>query len=315
MNIIRGLSQLQRAEPGLVLTIGNFDGVHLGHQAVIDQVLGQAQSAGMKAAVMTFDPQPREYFDNEADIPPRLTRFREKVDLLKQGGAIDLICMPFNERLAQMPAEDFVKEVLVDALNVRYIVVGDDFRFGQGRKGDFALLEKLGKVHDFDVLNTPTLDYQGRRVSSTRIRKALVKDDLGLANALLGRTYSISGRVAHGDKRGRIIGFPTANVFLHRDASPVKGVYAIKCHGIHDEPVLGVANVGTRPTVGGKRKLLEVHLFDFNDEIYGREVNVAFHHKIRDEKKFESFELLKAQILKDADSAKKYFANDSEHTE
>lgn len=271
--------------------------------------MAKGADSGIPTAVMTFDPQPREYFGKDATSPARLTRFREKISLLKTQGVSDVICLPFNEVLASMSAHDFVKTLLVDGLNVQHLIVGDDFRFGRGREGDFALLKSLGEQYGFEVVQTPVLDFGKERVSSSRIREALEKSDFALAESLLGRVYSMEGRVAHGDKRGRTIGFPTANIFLHRDVSPVRGVYAIKMHGIEAEPVTGVANVGTRPTVEGTRSLLEVHLFNFNREIYGAHVRVEFFHKLRDEKKFESFDMLKQQIDRDAQAARDYFNN------
>jgi len=191
---------------------------------------------------------------------------------------------------------------------VRYLVVGDDFRFGRGREGDFAFMEQAGREHGFQVVNMHTFQVDGERVSSTRIREALAEGDLLEAEKLLGRPYRMLGRVAHGDRRGRTIGFPTANIYLHRHATPVQGVFAVEMFGLAREPVAGVANVGTRPTVDGTRSLLEVHLFDFDEEIYGRYVQVNFLRKLRPERRFESFDALKAQIHKDVEQARAYFA-------
>jgi riboflavin kinase/FMN adenylyltransferase len=308
MELIRGLHNLRSEHCGCVATIGNFDGVHLGHQAVLGQLAEKAAELGLPTTVITFEPQPQEYFSH-GDIPPRLTRLREKLRAMQRYSVSRVLCLPFNRALAQMEADDFIQRVLIDGLGVRYLVVGDDFCFGKGRSGDFAMLQQAGAAHGFEVVNMRTFEIEGGRVSSTRIREALQAGNLSLAEQLLGRPYRMSGRVAHGDKLGRTIGFPTANIFLHRKKTPVDGVFAVEMFGIEGEPVTGVANVGTRPTVGGTRSLLEVHLFDFSAEIYGRHVHVDFLHRIREEKRFESFDALKAQILRDAEQARAFFAS------
>jgi riboflavin kinase/FMN adenylyltransferase len=306
MELIRGLHNLRPRHHGCVATIGNFDGVHLGHQAVLGQLAEKSAELGLPTTVITFEPQPQEYFSH-GDIPPRLTRLREKLKAMQRYSVDRVLCLPFNRALAQMEAEEFIQRVLVDGLGIRYLVVGDDFCFGKGRRGDFAMLQRAGEAHGFEVVNMHTFEIDGGRVSSTRIREALQAGNLSLAEQLLGRPYRMSGRVAHGDKLGRTIGFPTANIFLHRKKAPVNGVFAVEMFGIEGEPVAGVANVGTRPTVGGTRALLEVHLFDFSAEIYGRHVHVDFLHRIRAEQRFESFDALKAQILRDSDQAKEFF--------
>lgn len=306
MELIRGLHNLRPRHHGCVATIGNFDGVHLGHQAVLGQLAEKAGELGLPTTVITFEPQPQEYF-SQGDIPPRLTRLREKLKAMQRYSVNRVLCMPFNRKLAQMEAEAFIQQVLVDGLGVRYLVVGDDFCFGKGRRGDFAMLQRAGEKHGFEVVNMHTFEIEGDRVSSTRIREALQTGNLSLAEQLLGRPYRMSGRVAHGDKLGRTIGFPTANIFLHRKKTPVNGVFAVEMFGIEGEPLAGVANVGTRPTVGGTRALLEVHLFDFSAEIYGRHVHVDFLHRIRAEQRFESFDALKAQILRDTEEANLFF--------
>jgi riboflavin kinase/FMN adenylyltransferase len=307
MELIRGLHNLRPQHRGCVATIGNFDGVHLGHQAVLGQLAEKAAEMCLPTSVITFEPQPQEYF-TRGDIPPRLTRFREKVKALQRYSVNRVLCLPFNPALAQMEAETFIQRVLVDGLAVRYLVVGDDFCFGKGRRGDFAMLQQAGERHGFEVVNMRTFELDGGRVSSTRIREALQAGNLSLAEQLLGRPYRMSGRVAHGDKLGRTIGFPTANIFLHRKKTPVDGVFAVEMFGIEGEPLAGVANVGTRPTVDGTRSLLEVHLFDFSADIYGRYVHVDFLHRIREERRFDSFDALKAQILRDAEQAREFFA-------
>ncbi len=306
MELIRGLHNLRSRHHGCVATIGNFDGVHLGHQAVLGQLAEKAASMCLPTTVITFEPQPQEYF-SQGELPPRLTRFREKMKVLQRFSVDRVLCLGFNHALAEMEPETFIQKVLVDGLGLRYLVVGDDFRFGKGRHGDFTMLQKAGREHGFEVVHMHTFSLDGERVSSTRIREALQAGDLSLAAQMLGRPYRMCGRVAHGNRLGRTIGFPTANIFLHRKKAPVDGVFAVEMFGIRGEPVPGVANVGTRPTVDGTRSLLEVHLFDFSDEIYGSYVHVDFLQRIREERRFESFEALKVQILRDAEQARDFF--------
>ena len=304
--IIRGFHNLSPSALGCVATIGNFDGVHLGHQAVLSQLALKGDMLGLPATVITFEPQPTEFFLPEK-APPRLSRFREKVEALRSYSIEQLCVLRFNKVLAEMSANDFIQKLLVEGLNVRYLVVGDDFKFGKDRKGDFALLKKMGEEHDFQVVNMHTFAIAETRVSSTRIRQALTAGDLMLAQTLLGHPYKMSGRVAHGDKRGRTLGYPTANIHLHRGKVPLTGVYAIRLYGLEDEPIEGIANVGVRPTIGEGKTLLEVHLFDFNKDIYGENVQVYFLHKVREEKKFDGLPALVAQIERDCQSAKHYF--------
>ena len=306
MELVRGLHNLRPEHRGCAATIGSFDGIHLGHQAVLTQLAVQGRERQLPVTLITFEPQPREYFMPE-EAPPRLTRFREKLEVLRHCGIDRVVCLRFNAYLASLTADEFIQRVMLDGLAVKYLVVGDDFRFGKGRIGDYALLQQAGKTHGFPVATMQTFNIGNHRVSSTRIRVALNEGDFNSAEALLGRPYWMSGRVAHGDKRGRTIGFPTANIFLHRNAVPVNGVFAVEMRGIDNRPIPGVANVGTRPTVDGSRALLEVHLFDFNREIYGRHVQVSFLKKLRSERKFESFELLKRQIELDAEQARAFF--------
>ena len=304
--IIRGFHNLSPSSEGCVATIGNFDGVHLGHQAVLSQLALKGDMLGLPATVITFEPQPTEFFLPEK-APPRLSRFREKVEALRSYSIEQLCVLRFNEVLAGMSANDFIQKLLVKGLNVRYLVVGDDFKFGKDRKGDFALLKKMGEEHNFQVVNMHTFAIAETRVSSTRIRQALTAGDLMLAQTLLGHPYKMSGRVAHGDKRGRTLGYPTANIHLHRAKVPLTGVYAVRLYGLEDEPIEGIANVGVRPTIGEGTALLEVHLFDFNKDIYGENVQVYFLHKVRDEKKFDGLPALVAQIERDCQSARNYF--------
>jgi riboflavin kinase/FMN adenylyltransferase len=303
MELIRGIHNIQPKHHDCVLTIGNFDGVHLGHQAVLRQVITKAQSLGLPAMVMTFEPQPLELFAAD-NAPARLTRFRDKYIQLKKTGVERLLCVNFNAHFANMSAEDFVSRLLVEQLGVKFLVVGDDFCFGKGRRGNFEMLEAAGREFGFVVVSTQSFCMLEQRVSSTAIRHALVNDQLPLAASMLGRSYSISGRVSHGRKLGRTIGFPTANVPLKRRVSPVSGVYAVEVFGVDGAPLPGVANVGHRPTVNGVRQQLEVHLFDFQSDLYGCQIEVVLHHKLRNEIKFESFDALKAQIERDAQTAR-----------
>ena len=309
MLIIRGSHNLRPAHRGCVATIGNFDGVHLGHQAVLGQLAEKADELGLPVTVVTFEPQPQEYF-RPAAAPPRLTRLREKVQALRRYAVDRLLVLRFDAAFAAQAPQAFIDGVLVNGLGVRYLVIGDDFRFGRQRAGDFGMLRAAGEAYGFEVVNMHTFGLDGERVSSTRVRAALAAGDLNAAEKLLGRPYRMSGRVAHGDKLGRRIGFPTANIHLHRQATPLRGVFAVELYGVHGEPLPGVANLGTRPTAGGLRTLLEAHLFDFDADIYGAHVHVEFLHKLRDERRFDSLDALKAQIAIDARQARDFLGID-----
>ena len=306
MELIRGLHNLHPGPDGCVATIGNFDGVHLGHQAVVAQCREQATRLGLPVTLITFEPQPREFFAS-APAPARLTRLREKLQVLNEYGIERVLCLRFDKRLAELTPDAFIRTILVEGLAVKYLVVGDDFRFGRERAGNYALLKQAGDQFGFEVASMHTYHSGTERVSSTRVRDALQQGDLDTAALLLGRPYAMCGRVAHGDKRGRTIGFPTANIFLHRASSPLAGVFAVEVAGLGQKPVPGVANVGSRPTVDGTRALLEVHLFDFDRDIYGAHVQVNFCRKLRQERRFESFEALRQQILLDAQQARDFF--------
>jgi len=302
MEIIRGLKNLKKSHHGCVATIGNFDGVHLGHQYVLGELAEKGANLGLPTVLIIFEPQPQEFFLKDK-APGRLTRFREKIRALLRLAVDRVFVMSFNKKLANQKAEDFIQKVLVKGLGIKHLVVGEDFRFGKKRAGDFALLQQAGEEYGFMVESMHNFEIDAERVSSTRVRKALADGDLNLAKKLLGRPYRMCGRVAHGDKRGRDIGFPTANIHIHRKVAPLTGVFVVEMFGIEGEPVSGVANLGIRPTADGVKTLLEVHLFDFNLDIYGSYVSVDFLHKIRDEKKFESFDLLKQQIQLDVRQA------------
>lgn len=239
MQLIRGMHNLRAEHRGCVATIGNFDGVHLGHQAVIGQLAEKASELHLPSVLITFEPQPLEYFA-PAKAPARLTRFREKVQALRRFSVDRLLVLPFNARLAQMRAEAFIEDLLVEGLGVHYLVVGDDFRFGKDRAGDFAMLQGAGERHGFQVVNMHTFAIDGERVSSTRIRSALTRGDMAMAERLLGRSYRMSGRVAHGEKLGRQLGFPTANIHIHRKATPLQGIFVVEVFGIEGEPLPAV---------------------------------------------------------------------------
>ncbi len=308
MHLIRGLSHLESFKNGCVLTIGNFDGLHLGHQVVIRKLAQRGKDMGLPVVIMTFEPQPLEYFLND-NAPSRLMCLREKVIEFTKLPVDNLLIVSFNRDFANCDAEQFIDDILIDKLNVKHLVVGDDFHFGKARRGNFAMLKGKGKAHGFSVEDTGSHQLAGFRISSTLIRDALSAGDLMAAEQLLGRRYSVCGRVAHGAKRGRSIGFPTANIKMFRKNTPINGVFAVTMTGIDDLEFQGVANVGTRPTVDGSSNvLLETHLFDFDKEIYGRSVEVHFYQKIRDEIRFRSLDELKDQILKDVADTKKIFA-------
>lgn len=262
--------------------------------------------------LMTFEPQPREFFAG-AMLPARLTRFREKVHLLERTGLDRLLCMPFNDQTSQIPAEWFAEEFLTDLVDARYVVIGDDFRFGHERKGDFQLLQNTGARLGYEVISVDTVLQGGDRVSSTLVRSTLSAGDFGKAAELLGHEYFIMGRVVYGRQLGRQLGVPTANVKLQRYRAALEGVYCVTVDGVAEDgrALEGIANIGVRPTVDGKEPLLEVHVFDFSGDLYGRRIRVTFKHKLRDEQAFASVELLKQQIDADLLDARRWFAESS----
>ncbi len=307
MQLIRGLHNIRPDHHGCVATIGNYDGVHLGHQAVIGQLSEKSAELRLPSVLIIFEPQPQEFF-SPASVPTRLTRFREKIQSLRRFAVDRVLCIRFNKKFASMRAEDFIKQILVDALGVRYLVVGDDFQFGAGRQGNFAMLQQAAKQYDFQLVNMHSFLIDGERVSSTLIRQHLEAGELAAAEKLLGRPYRMSGRVAHGDKRGRELGFPTANIHIHRKAAPVAGIFAVEVYGLDEEPIIGAASIGTRPTVDGTTCILEVYLLDFDQQIYGRHLHVNFVKKLRDEKHFDSLDELIAAIESDVQQVREYFA-------
>lgn len=305
MRLIRGLAHIEPMPKGCVLTIGNFDGLHLGHRAVIDKLARQGREMGLPSVAVIFEPQPLEYFQGR-NAPSRLTRLREKIIQFSASPIDRVLILRFNRYFADLEAEAFIEDILLKRLNVKYLVVGDDFHFGKARRGNFVMLKEKGLEFGFQVEDTPSYQVDGHRVSSTMIRDALGEGDLDYAASMLGRSYSVCGRVAYGDKIGRTIGFPTANIQLSRKNTPIEGVFAVVMTGIDGREIPGIANVGTRPTVGGDSKvILETHLFDFNRDIYGHYVEVHFKKKIRNEMRFPSLDELKAQIVIDVAEAKK----------
>ncbi len=332
MHLLRGLHNPGLGEGGVsntkcVATIGNFDGVHLGHQAIIQQVILEAKKRQLPALIIIFEPQPMEFFKGD-DAPARLMRFREKFQALSAYDLDYVFCLKFDEQLSQLSAKEFVQKVLVSHLNVEHLVIGDDFRFGGDRQGDYKLLCTLSKELGFSVENTQTilakescdtdsadcpLEEQDfvQRASSTFVRELLAQGEFTKVAQLLGRPYSFCGRVAHGQKLGRQLGFPTANINLKRVSSPLSGVYAVSLFLKSENTMIpGVANVGCKPTIGQFKPSLEVHLFDFNKDIYGEYVEVQFHRKLRDEQRFDGVEQLKKQIEMDSQRARAFFAGE-----
>lgn len=309
MRLIRGLSSLktmtrERSSPlagGCVATIGNFDGVHLGHQVIIDQVRNKARELGVPSVVMVFEPQPREFFQG-GEAPPRLMAFRQKFETLLASGIDYVLCLRFDEQFRQYSGMGFIEDVLIEGLAVRHLVVGDDFRFGCDRAGDFHLLKKVGAKRNFTVEHTRTVEVDDDRVSSTRVRAALADNDLALAGRLLGQPYQIEGVVVYGRQLGRTIGAPTANVRLRR-RPPLTGVYVVDVTLPDGQHHGGVANIGVRPTVDGRQPSLEVHLLEYSGSLYGQRITVEFRHFLRDEMRFGSIDELKHQIARDIDRA------------
>ncbi|PAV25180.1 riboflavin biosynthesis protein RibF [Tamilnaduibacter salinus] len=315
MRLIRGLTNLkalsQRPDSplasGCVATIGNFDGVHRGHQTIIRQVRDKASELGLPSVVMVFEPQPREYFQG-AEAPPRLMPFRQKAEALAREGVDYILCLRFDGQFRQYSGMGFIEDILIDGLGVRHLVVGDDFRFGCDRAGDFRLLKQVGEKVGYSVENTETVLDGEERVSSTRVRACLAENQLEQAERLLGHRYAIEGRVVYGRQLGRQLDAPTVNLLLpHRP--PLRGVYVVGVTLVDGRVRYGAANIGVRPTVDGKRPSLEVHLFDFDETVYGQRLKVEFLHPLRDEVAFDSLDALKAQIGRDFEAARAWLAD------
>ena len=310
MYLIRGKHNLQLFNsvfPDVRLsgTIGNFDGLHLGHQAILDKIKNNAKKHNAKTIVFFTEPHAAEYFaksrDKDSEAPPRISPWREKFKLLKKHNIDFAFFLKFNNSLRTMSPEAFISDIL-DSINLVSFTVGDDFRFGQDRKGDTALLREWGDKKNILIENTETILFEGERISSTRIRNAILGNNFTLAENLLGRPYTFSGKIVHGQHLGRTIDVPTANIWLPKQKLPIKGVYAVECI-LEGQAFSGIANMGIRPTVGGNKPVLEIHLFKFNKDIYSKRLTVRFIQKIRDEKKFDNLSMLKLQIQKDISKA------------
>ena len=302
MQLIRGLHNLKN-HAGSVVTIGNFDGVHIGHKKIIARLVEKAKELGLPSVLISFSPTPQCFFGLEQAT---LSNFKEKHALLKQLGLDEHLLIHFNQKFSQLEASEFIQKILLDRLNIKHCLIGDDFRFGNERKGDFNLLKSLSKKHGFSVEDTKSILCNKDRASSSKIRDFLKNGKMDLAAQMLGRDFSISGKIIHGEKKGRSINFPTINIPIRRKISPVLGVFAVEV--LLDEKIhQGICNIGSRPTVGGVKILLEVFLFNFSQEVYGHHAKVVFKNKLREEVKFDSFEALKQQIKKDEQTAKNYF--------
>ena len=302
MELIRGLHNLKN-QSGCVLTIGNFDGVHIGHQEILKKLVLAAKKKGIPSLIISFSVTPETFFGR---TKARLSSFRDKHLFLESLGIDKHLLIRFNKVFSEISAESFINETLVNKLNVEHCFIGHDFRFGKDRLGDFPMLKEASSEKGFSVEKIDEVSLEGQRISSSAIRKLLSQGDFKSAEICLGRPFAISGRVAHGEKKGRTIGFPTANISIRRKLSPVLGVYSVITR-INGTEYTGVCNVGKRPTIGGTKVLLEVFIFDFSQEIYGEYVTVIFKQKCRDEVKFNSLDELKSQIKKDVEKSKKYF--------
>lgn len=306
MRLVRCLDDLHLNRQGCVTTIGNFDGLHLGHQAIIESVKTYAYKLNIPSCVIIFEPQPLEYIAPDK-APIRLTRIREKIELLRQQAVDILLCLPFNQHFKDLSATQFIEKILLMGLHVKHIEIGDDFCFGANRLGNFEMLINAGKQHDFTVKNATTVMLDGKRISSTRVRDALAVADLMLVERLLGRKFTLLGKVIHGQRLARQLGFPTANIQIKRKIAPLKGVFVVSCE-LHNNIYYGVANIGTRPTIQNDgTSHLEVHLLNFNEDIYNHHITVTFHHKLRDEIKFNSLTELTAAINNDITNARAYW--------
>ena len=303
MQLIRGLQNLKE-QPGCVLTIGNFDGIHAGHQKIIRSLVTRAKSLGLPSVVISFSVPPESFFGRPK---ARLSSFRDKHLFLESLGVEKHLLIRFNKDFSQMSAQSFVEDVLLAKLKMRCCFIGDDFRFGKDRQGDYSMLENMAKTCDFVAQKVNRVTVNGKRVSSSEIRELLRQGEFSMAEELLGRPFAIGGRIMHGEKRGRTIGFPTINISIGRKLSPVLGVFAVLIE-LNKKTYQGVCNVGKRPTIGGEKTLLEVNIFDFDKNVYGEHAKVLFRHRIREEMKFESVQQLQSQIASDANIARRYFA-------
>lgn len=311
MELIRGLHNLRDGHRGNAITIGNFDGVHLGHQAMLSALRIEAERLQVPSLVMCFEPQPQEFFAGE-QAPARLMTWRDKIEALAACGVDRVLLVRFDERFRAYTASGFISELLVSGLGVRHVLVGDDFRFGCDRSGDHALLQLSGETAGFTVGRMPTVTVAGARVSSTRLRAAVAAADFELAAALTGRPFAVAGHVVHGDRIGRTLGLPTANLLMRRRVLPLRGVFAVEVFGVDpgasERGWPAVANVGSRPTVQGVQARCESFLLNFDGDLYGRRLRVVFRHKLRDEQRFPSLAALKTAIEADVVAGHRYFA-------
>ena len=305
MELIRYIKK-QANRGDCVATVGNFDGVHLGHQSVFNQLKQSSKELNLPTAVLTFEPLPLEFFTPKT-VPVRLTDFRSKIELMTTMSIDQIICLRFNESLAALPAESFIKEILIDGLSVKQLIVGDDFRFGKNRVGNVELLRRMGQQFGFDVKLAESFQCNGRRVSSSLVRGHLAMGNFQEVRELLGRGYHSNGKVVHGDKRGRTLGFKTANIAIKNSNYPLSGVYAVRVHTGNNAVHKGVASIGTRPVFNGRKLLIETHIFDFDCDIYGRRIAVEFLKHFRDEEYFPTVDALREQIKKDVRRVKGYF--------
>jgi riboflavin kinase / FMN adenylyltransferase len=304
MELIRGLYNLRPRHRGCVLTIGAFDGVHRGHQEMIRVLRERAAHYSLPATALSFEPTPREFFA-KGTPPARLTRFRERYEAFVRYGVERFVCLPFNEKMRSLTADEFTQQVLVDGLGVREVVVGHDFRFGRQHQGDVAKLREQGAKLGFEVTEVPPFEIDGERVSSSLVRQALDAGNMARAWKFLGRPYRITGKVVHGAKLGRKLGYPTANLRLHRRATPLAGIFAVKVSGAGLKDAPAVASLGTRPAVNGTELLLEAHVFDFDGELYRQYLHVDFIERLRDELWFPNVDALVEQMHKDSAQARK----------
>lgn len=308
MKVISDLNSIARSASKCVATIGNFDGVHLGHQQLLKLLVEKARELQLPSTVISFNPHPLEFFMPDR-APTRLTSTDEKAELIGRLGVDRLVVLQFNREFANTEPEDFLENVLERKLGVEQIIVGDDFRFGKGRRGDFAMLTEFGNRRGIRIERMESMLVQNERVSSRQIRTCLAEGDLQKAKDLLGRDFSMSGVVERGDGNGAKWNIPTANVFPAYQNVPVLGVFVVEVDGITEKPVPGAANIGIRPTVGGKRVVLETHLLDYEGDLYGRMIRIRFIKKLREEQKFPSIDAMLVEIRKDIEESRKYFQN------
>jgi riboflavin kinase/FMN adenylyltransferase len=312
MRLVRHINEMpfETISGGTIVTIGAYDGLHLGHAQLLERVKTASRKLGLPSVVMSFEPMPREFFATTSP-PARLMRFREKFEALEARGIDLFYCPQFDKQMRDIPVDGFIRRILIHGLCARHIVVGDDFQFARRREGTLVHLQQAGVPLDFSVEQVPSIVVDDIRVSSTAIREALGSADLQQATALLGRPYRMSGKIVLGDKVGRTLGYPTANVDLRRRQSPVMGIFAVRVHGLEGGPRDAVASVGTRPTFDGTKPLLEVHIFDFDEEIYGQYIHVDFVARLRGEVKYDQVEELVAQMHRDADNARSILATNT----